>query len=201
MIFVRRFDTHSYLFSCGTKSVEALPCFRHCVSPICRWLSRVFLGSRSSGRSRGEERMHPEGSVTRAELVRVRLYRLSAIPALLTCYAVVFNIAPFARAPQQDTVVESSRPSIAAAPAAGPQASFDPLFAHPQSSTAAAGRSEWIVQADDNAERTLAARTLAAQTLAAPTLPQPVNRTTVDGIVPLIPASDTGPANAPVQQP
>src|SRR5262249_29979355 len=131
MIFVRRFDTHSYLFSCGTKSVEALPCFRHCVSPICRWLSRVFLGSRSSGRARGEERMHPEGSVTRSELVRVRLYRLSAIPALLTCYAIVFNIAPFARAPQQNTVAARSQQSIAAAPGAGTLCSVDPPVAHP----------------------------------------------------------------------
>lgn len=130
--------------------------------------------------------MHPEGSVTRAELVRVRLYRLSAIPALLTCYAVVFNIGPFAPAPQQHAVAESPRQSIVAAePVARPQVSFDTLFAHPQSSTAVAGRSELIVQADDDVARTL---------------PQPVNRTTADGIAPLIPASDTGPSNAPMQQ-
>jgi hypothetical protein len=110
---------------------------------------------------------------------------LSAIPALLTCYAIVFNIGPFARAPQQNTVAESSRQSVAPAPAAGPQVSFDTLFAHPQSSTAVAGRSEGITQADDTVARTL---------------PQPVNGTTVDGIVSLIPASDAGPANASMQQ-
>lgn len=129
--------------------------------------------------------MHPEGSVTRSELVRVRLYRLSAIPALLTCFAVVFNLGPFARTPQQDTVAELSRQSIAAAPVARPRISLDTRLEHPQSSTAVAGRSEWIAQADDSVARSL---------------PQPVNRTTADGIIPLIPTSDTGPANAPTQQ-
>jgi hypothetical protein len=110
---------------------------------------------------------------------------LSAIPALLTCYAIVFNIGPFARAPQQNTVAASSRQSIAAAPVARPRVSFDTLFAHPQSSTDVAGRSEWIVQADDNVARTV---------------PQPINPPAADGIVPPIPASDTGPSNAPMQQ-
>jgi hypothetical protein len=126
--------------------------------------------------------MRPEGSVTRSELVRVRLYRLSAVPALLVCYAVIFNIGPFAKTSPQDTAAQGSRHSIAAAPVARPQVPLD--TDHPQSSTDVAGRSEGIVQANDNV---------------ALTLPQPANRTTTD-VVTVMPASDTGATNAPVQQ-
>ena len=130
--------------------------------------------------------MHPEGSVTSWEFIRVRLHRLSAVPALLVCYAVVFNFGPFAKAPQRETAREISRQldrSDARRSNLGPLPDNRPD--QPQSGTASTGRAESIGSADDNVARTS---------------PQPVNLTTANGPVPTIPSSDSGTANGPAQQ-
>ena len=127
--------------------------------------------------------MHPEGSVTRWEFARVRLHGLSAVPALLICYAIVFNIGPFAKAPQRET--DGSRQSIAVAPVARPQAVRDKRLDDPQAGTDTTGRSQWIGSVDDNVARDL---------------PQPIERTTASGPAPAIAISDAVPPNAPAQQ-
>lgn len=98
--------------------------------------------------------MHPEGSVASWEFLRVRLHRLSAVPALVVCYAVVFNFGPFAKAPQRETAREIPQQSIAATPVAEPPALADSRPDQPQSSTASAGRAESIGSADDKVVRT-----------------------------------------------
>jgi hypothetical protein len=125
--------------------------------------------------------MHPEGSVTRSSLVRVRLSRLSIVPALLICYAVVFNIGPFAKTTSQDFAARS----VARVAVPRPQTSPDAGVDHLQSSADVAGRAEWFAQADGDVAQ--------AQQ-------QPINRTGNDRMVPMIPTADTGSSNAPVQQ-
>ncbi len=90
--------------------------------------------------------MHPEGSVTSSQFIRVRLHRLSAIPALLVCYAVVFNFGPFAKVPQLESARELPEHAIAAPPGDRPD--------QPRSSAAATGRTESIGSAEDDAVRT-----------------------------------------------
>ncbi len=129
--------------------------------------------------------MHPQGSATSSEFVRIRLHRLSAIPALLVCYAVVFNVGPFAKAPQGGTIAEVSRRSIAATPTdraeAAPNVASDSL----QATADAAGRSEAGGAAADDLVRVVS---------------QPLNLTANDPL-PIIPTSDAGTPSAPTQQP
>ncbi len=124
--------------------------------------------------------MHPDGSSTSCGFVRIRLHRLSAIPALLVCYAVVFNVGPFARAPQGGAVRDNSQQPIAAASLARAEAVPD----HLQATADATGRSELAgVAADDVAQ----------------TASQPVDLG-ANGPIPPIPTADTGAANAVAQQ-
>src|SRR3974390_2219655 len=53
--------------------------------------------------------MRPEGIATSWRYVRVRLHRLTSIPALLVpallvCCAVILNLGPFAKAPLRQTI-------------------------------------------------------------------------------------------------
>jgi hypothetical protein len=183
MIFVQHvipFDTFSQAAQ-KCRSVAAFPPLRVIRLPFV--VSRI-LGEPHERQVEGDAQMHPEGSVTRWTFGRVRLHRLSAVPALLICYAVVFNIGPFAKAPQREVAQRSSQQSIAAAPVARPQAALDGRLDPPQSMTDVTGGSELIGSADDNVARTL---------------PQPVNLT-ANGPVPAIPTLDTQPPNAPAQQ-
>jgi hypothetical protein len=118
--------------------------------------------------------MHPEGSATSWDFLRIRLQRLSAVPALLVCYAIVFNVAPFAKSPQPEAAREVPQQSNGAT-----------LIAHLQSSAAAAGRAESLVSADDNDVRT-ASRPLDLTPASISSVPMP--------------GADTRPPNGPAQQ-
>jgi hypothetical protein len=129
--------------------------------------------------------MHPEGSVAPWEFVRVRLHRLSAVPALLVCFAVVFNFGPFAKAPQWDAAREIPRQSIAATRVAEPRALPDNRPDQPQAITASAGRAESIGAAEVDVARISQ---------------QPLDLTPPNAPVSSIPGSDTKMANGPTQQ-
>ncbi len=96
--------------------------------------------------------MHPDGSVT-SKVLRIRLHRLSAVPALLVCYAIVFNFGPFAKVAQHDAVRDGDGPAIATARIAQPRALPDLQGDDPPSSTAAIGRAEAIATTDDTVVR------------------------------------------------
>jgi hypothetical protein len=121
--------------------------------------------------------MHPEGSVTSSEFIRVRLHRLSAVPALLVCYAVVFNFGPFAKVPQLGSAREVPEHAIAALPGDRPD--------QPRSSAAVTGRAESIGSAEDDVARTV----LLPLDLTPPSAPASA-----------IPTSDTKTAIGPTQQ-
>lgn len=82
--------------------------------------------------------MHPDGRVTSWQYLRVRLHRLSAIPALLICYAIVLNLGPFAKLPPYAATHAMTRsiapPSVAPQPiaTAEPQAVLANLTVPPQ---------------------------------------------------------------------
>jgi hypothetical protein len=129
--------------------------------------------------------MHPEGSVTSWDFIRVRLHRLSAIPALLVCYAVVFNFGPFAKAPQREAAREIPQRSIAALHVAERRALPDDRPDQPQSSAASAGRVASIGSAEvDVAQTSL----------------RPLDLTPASAPVSPIPNSDIKTANGPTQQ-
>jgi hypothetical protein len=111
-------------------------------------------GEVGSWGKKGDRKMHPDGSVTSREFIRVRLRRLSAVPALLVCYAVVFNFGPFAKTSQLEIARETPRHSIAAADVAAPRAVSDDRPDHAQSSAAATGRVESIGSPADDVVRT-----------------------------------------------
>jgi hypothetical protein len=112
------------------------------------------------------------------------MHRLSAVPALLVCFAVVFNFGPFAKAPQRETAGEIPQHSIAATHVAEPRALPDNRPDQPLSSTASAGRAESIGSADDNVVRTSQ---------------QPLDLTPANAAVSPIPSSDTKTASGPTQ--
>jgi hypothetical protein len=120
--------------------------------------------------------MHPDGSVTSSGLIRVRLRRLSAVPALLVCYAVVFNFGPFAKVSQLESARESPEHALAALPGDRPD--------RPRSS-AAAGRAESTGSADDDVARTAS---------------QPLDLILANASVSAIPSQDAKTANGPTQQ-
>jgi hypothetical protein len=129
--------------------------------------------------------MHSHGSATSCEFVRVRLHRLSAIPALLVCYAVVFNLGPFAKVPQGGTVAEMSRRPFVAEPIAGPEAASDTLADSPLATADATGRSKAAEAAIGDLAQVVS---------------QSMNLRE-NGQLPIIPISDTATPNASTQQP
>jgi hypothetical protein len=143
--------------------------------------------------------MHPEGSVGSWEFVRVRLHRLSAVPALLVCYAVVFNLGPFAKAPQRQAAPQIAEQSIAATPVAQPEAGPNDRLEYPHSSTVTMVRAESITPVADTVAPTADTVTSADDTLVRISS-QPLDLTPANAPAAAIPAADTVMPDAPAQQ-
>ena len=150
--------------------------------------------------------MHPDGRVTSWQYLRVRLHRLSAIPALLICYAIVLNLGPFAKVPQYAASHAMTRgiapPSIAPQPIATAEPQAEPTPAPMIASLAAPPQAELprveqaaqanVVQTDKDNDNAV------APSVNAPTAAPPV--TPAAAIEPLGPPMEIVPIKVAAQQ-